>query len=660
MSAGVRVIAISFCICVGLLAGSIRAQAPLPPVEDQKAEARHKRTEAERLSREARELGREYLELLHELQEVMADYNRYLSKAQVAQTTQQRKELETLMKKLQQGAYLRDMTALETDLAATQEELMAQEAALKALKGDDDRKVYALTRNLQRSLEAINIQLESELGDRFEGEEELRRELRVLFQEAAEGGQTDPEKLREVYIGLIDDSGHLRVVIPEFDFDFSLDLQELEELEQFGDWFDSSAVVVPSPPSSVWSTSVTAPPAPGQPPHIVIGGRNIIFTGNTGETQVVKEFSDSLQVGRDRSIITVSNPNGDLRLTGWDRQVILVRSEIGVSASTPAVAERLAEKVRLQLRKEGTGYAVGYTMPSLSDPQQQVSSTFLEVMVPRGNPVNVTSSFGDITVTGLQNSLTVAANHAPLEVADVVGAVAVTAMMAPVEISDVQGAVSVTNRHAPITIIDCGGPLAVTNEYSPIELTACEGDGSVRNTGQITISNHTGDLVVDNSNGPVRIDRSEGNFRVYNSFGLVQVDGIEGSVTLGNSHAPIIISDITGRVRADNASAPLQLSYFTGPIELSNSNGPIMVEFSSDATGASTIKSTGSVVNISLEPEMDLLLRATAVGGDIQSAFPLRVSTSGATKTGELSLGRAKSSLTVTGTGSQILVSEGK
>jgi hypothetical protein len=57
-----------------------------------------------------------------------------------------------------------------------------------------------------------------------------------------------------------------------------------------------------------------------------------------------------------------------------------------------------------------------------------------------------------------------------------------------------------------------------------------------------------------------------------------------------------------------------------------------------------------------LSPHSNLLLTATAVGGDIQSYFPVEIEESGLTKTAELSLGNAKTSLTISGSNSNIII----
>lgn len=651
-------------------AGSVAAQAPLPPPsvdERERDESREdkEREELARLSREAKELGREYLELLNELKDVMKDYNRYLAEAAIKRRAEARnqagetsideiaaeqKEFQQLMEKLAAGAYLQNAAQLETDLARTRAELQAQREQLKA-----NRKAYALAANLQRSLEAINIQLESELSGLNFAEEGLPKELAIYFRRASQEGQVDPEKLQQVYIRLFDQGEKFQVTVPDFDFTFDFDVSDLARLEKLDSIFgDSMVFMVPNahPPRS----SRAKPPKP--PKSIVVGGRDIVFTGAGGETEVVKGYSDSIRVSSRQALITVTNPNGEMHLTAWDRDMILVRAEIVLGADSKQSAEALAERVKLQLERSGDGYLVGYAMPELTDTREKVANRMLRVMVPQGNPITLTSPFGEVDLRDLQNDLTVTAQHAEVVGREIVGDMMITCEMGAIELADIEGDIKIVARHTPVELSDCEGDIEISNEFAPVELADCEGNATIRNSGGVKVTYHDGDVTVENSNGQVFVEHSEGNYQLTNQHQLMQVAYIEGSVMAANSHAPLMISDITGRIKADNVYAPIEAKYFSGPIDLTNSNGPIIVNLTGKQTGPSVIQATGGLINLTLQPDIDLLVRATAVEGMIESTFPITVRDGGTTKTAELSLGKGTPELTVTGTRTRILLVE--
>ncbi len=58
------------------------------------------------------------------------------------------------------------------------------------------------------------------------------------------------------------------------------------------------------------------------------------------------------------------------------------------------------------------------------------------------------------------------------------------------------------------------------------------------------------------------------------------------------------------------------------------------------------------------EPGIDLLMRATAVDGKIESSYPLSLKQAGTTTVAELALGKARPELTITGTRTRIVVGE--
>ncbi|HQL23423.1 MAG: hypothetical protein QUT27_06865 [candidate division Zixibacteria bacterium] len=655
------------CVLMGGFspAGPVWAQAPLPPPppagdrhQDRAEDAR--REELQRLSREVRDLGREYLELLNELKEVMKDYNRYLAEAAVksrsagrsgqtaaSTVTAEQKELQVLMERLAAGAYLKNALQLEGDLSRVRAALDSQREAVRA-----DRRAYALSENLGRSLEAITIQLESELADLPSENDGLPPELYFCFQQASDSGQVDAEKLRQVYVRLLGRDGNVQVAVPDFDFTFDFDPAQLAKLEYLDSLFgDSMCAVIPQ----VYVASAK-PPAPPRTP-VVVGDRNIVFTGAGGKTEVVREYGDSLRVAS-RAPITITNPNGDLRLIGWDRELLLVRGEITLGADSRKAAEALAEEVRLRLERSGSGYEVGYLMPELRDTRQKAANRTLTVMVPQDNPLIVTSPFGSVVLESLENDVMLTTEHADVTGSDIVGRVGLTCQMGSVRLTGVEGHIAITARRTPVELQGCDGEVTIDNEYASVQLAECAGPVDIRNSGQVRISYHQGDISVDNSNGQVEVQHSEGNCRLTSRYQPMQIAYVKGSVTAENSHAPIVISDITGRIEAGNSFAPIQATDFSGPISLTNSNGPITVSVSGPLQGPSAIRSTGGVINLTLEPGIDLLMRATAVDGKIESSYPLSLKQAGTTTVAELALGKARPELTITGTRTRIVVGE--
>ncbi len=634
-----------------LFSGMLTAQTPLPPVEDISQEQQERRAADEHLSREARQLGREYLDVLRELHEIIADYSRYLADTDNEEITQQQRELKALMVHLSSGKYLRDLKTLPKDLASVKTELRQAE---KQLRGED-REAYVITVNLRRSLQSLNNVLDSDLMSPNVEKAKMRTEIAECLEQAVKGNRVDVQKLQQVYMQMYSDRENFDVFIPDFDFDFAYRF----EVDSLGD--SKFVYSYTSPDTDSESVGVwvhTLPPRPPAPPRITVGNKSVVVTERSGDTRVVREFIDSIGFDSRKKQIVINNPSGDMRLEGWDKNQIMVRAEIGVSADKSDKAAKIADKIQLILQAENNRVVVGYELPSLNDPRVNIRNGTFFVMVPRSNPTSVTSSFGNVVATGLKNDVTMTLHHAPLKAESIAGDLSVTSNMGKVAISDVKGSISVTNRHAPIVVNGSQGLINISNEFERVTLGHNTGTVSIQNSGEVRVEHHTGDVTITNTNGAVWVVHSDGNFRLKNTFQPIHLEYLSGTIEAGNSHAPILASDIQGRFQATNVYAPIRASYFTGPIDFSSNNGQVFVDLNNELNGPSVIQATSSVINLRLEPGLNLLLRASTNGGDIQSTFPLDISSTGTTKSVELALGTAVHNLTVSGTKTKIIVIE--
>ena len=634
---------------VCLVGGPILAQAPLPPTDEIKEKQRERTETVRQLSREAKELGREYLEVVAELQEVLADYSRSLQREDGQALAEQQAKLQAVVAALARGSYLNNFEKLSADLEQVEQALDRRSSEV------DSRQLTNLARNFRRDLRAIKITLESEIIDEYRNQAVAREEMEECLAQAAQNGRINAEKLSQLYVKLIGESGKLNVHMPQVElaFDFAFDTL-----------FDSVWVMHDGDGTGkggVWVSSAPKPPSPPSVPslpRVVVGDRNIVVTERSGDTKVVREFGDSLRVEGSSETIEITNPNGQFRLIGWDRELVTARAEVAVQSKDAEKASAVAEQIRLEIEREGGVIKVNYVMPRLNDPRIAVSSRQLEVFVPRGNPILATSSFGGIELTDLQNDIVLRSKHSTVLANEIEGRVEIRAYMGNVAVDDVSGTLMVSNHHSPVQITSCEGAITVTNEFDLVSVGYSRGPTKIQNSGEVRVVYHDGEVTVRNRNGQVWVQHSQGGFDIENEFQPVHLEYLEGDIVVTNRYAPIFASDIAGGLRAKNMVAPIKASYFSGPIHFDNDNGPVVVEVTDDLLGSSDISTNSGTVTVTLEPTVNLFLRASTTGGEIQSTFPMTMTSSGGTRTGELSLGNGRNKLTVTGKGTKIFVNE--
>jgi len=634
---------------LGFLAGIAGAQTALPPTED--VDRQHQKKQIE-LSREARELGQEYLEILQELGDITADYSRYLAEINSPAVADQQRELKLLATHLAKGSYLQSIGQLSKDIESVRKELATGMEALRA----DNRKAYSITRNLDRNLEALDCMLEATIFERERAQDELTEKLDVYLSLPRDEkfSRLDAEKLRKLAVILHSNDTEFTITIPDYDFDFNFDVADLSELGELYLAFDSLDFHDHEP--LLVSTVEPAPPAPPAPPAGVTGTRNFYYTGKSGATRVVREFADSIPVPSDKIPIIIRNPIGAVRLHTGDRGLLTARSETQISADQSEKARKVAQQVQFSVTSDGKSIHVDCIIPDLRDPQVSVDNSELDLIIPQGNPIICTMSFGVLTAEHLRNNLSITSKHGEIQLSDIVGDISIVNSMGSVDIEEVKGSLTITNNRSPIMIRDSKGTMTLQNQFELISLEDSRGNVTIQNTGEVLVSGHRGNVVIDNANGLVQVMHSTGDFEVRNSRQPVRVEYVDGKVHLDNDRAPITVSDISGYLKVANQFAPIQASNLSGPVELYNLKGTTFLSVSHDLAEGSTIQSTAGVIRVTLEPSLNLLVRASTTGGKIQGAWPMTIATSGQTRSTELILGKATSTMTITGENASIIL----
>ena len=380
------------------------------------------------------------------------------------------------------------------------------------------------------------------------------------------------------------------------------------------------------------------------------------FILRSGVPGVVREFVDSILVSSSSQPIYISNPIGDLKVTGWARKEVIVLSTIELSADSRTKAREQARQIALQVYPKDDRIHVELIVPNLTDPQTKVVNCALEVKAPENNPLVCSSSFGSVSIRRMNNDVMLTASYSQVEVDGVDGRTEIVNAMGKVELSRITGPIKVTNSYGPIEISRCHGDMEIENSFSSIDLSHCEGDVVIRNSGDVDIMRHSGTIQIENKNGRVEVTKLDGDLTIRNSFQSLSIEDIFGSAEVKNANGNIEAKNVTGVFSAYNSFGCIYGDLLYGPIHLASHNGSIDVTLVEKLAGPSTIDASFATVKLFLSPRSDLLLTATAVGGDIQSYFPVDIEESGLTKTAELSLGDAKTSLTISGSNSNIII----
>ncbi|MEW6052056.1 MAG: DUF4097 family beta strand repeat-containing protein [Candidatus Zixiibacteriota bacterium] len=615
-----------------LLANLAAAQTALPPnIENSKPQNK----KAIVLSRESRELAEEYADLLEELRDLTADYQEYLEEYNDKILRQYQDQLSALAGRIDNGTYASEPEQLSADLLKSETELQKLETEIQESKTVYPVKLFYLVRGLRREMSSTRRLLLDEMEQKLVShnvqlaaiEEYVRSVLegiQVRWETAPDGStiyyvQSDPSAPRpRVYA---------KVVLTE-------DSTKAPEHPEVG-----FAVPEPPTPPDVDYAPVGTPLAPGEV------GQSKLLTAN-------------VTVDSDRLPIAIFSRMGDVEVQGSEGQQIAAELSIEVSGESRTVEKKFLAGTRLEVTSSDKGYDIRATIPSDRSRSLRVLNSRLVVSVPARNYVVCENSYGNVTITELQNGVRVKGSYSSLDISEIKGGVTAATTMGAASIYEASGPISIKTAYAPVTVATIRGDVTIENAYGTVVVSDCRGKATITNSGQVSISDHVGDVKITNTLGPVEIADISGNVRASNAFQPVSIHNVDGSVTVENSNSAIQLSEIGGMLSASNKFGQIMAEDLRGPVNLVNQNGNVIVALDRALGGTSSIRTTFGNINVSVPSTADLFVDARTVFGDIRSFMPLKVIGQGTSKAAVLTIGKGGDSLLLVGSNSSIVIDE--
>lgn len=601
------------------------AQSTLPPEE--LIEGGHKKVTIT-LSQDALRLADDYLDVLQQLETLTHSYTGFFQTLQSKLSADEQQSLNLISVKLEEGSYVENLDGLQADVTGLLQALAARENELK----DNDERVYRLSRSLRQELEALRGFLQEDVVIRLQQNRKMSQSIRAYLRERE--GANSAEVSTEQH-------GNVITVIVNYP-DTTIQYRHPTDKKAF-----------------VSINENFSPPSVPHPPMITIN-RDLRFVHKRGGIGVVRELVDSISVTSNLEPIHITNPIGDMEISGWDQGKVLVHSEIELSAGSRERVKELSQQIELQLCPKDDGICAELVLPNITDPQIKILNCTFQISAPKNNPLVVHNSFGDVMIREIHNDVNLNASNSRVTMKDINGHTEVVNSMGKVDLSNVTGFIRVTNSFGPVKVSRCSGDMEIENSFSSISLTRCEGNAVIRSSGHVEILRHSGSILIGNTNGEVVVTELDGDLTAQNSYQLLSLQDIFGSAKVENANGAIEAKNIHGEFSANNSFGPIYASLLTGPIHFACQNGIINLTVRSGLKGPSSISSSFGAVKLVVSPDSDVLFIATTVGGDIQSHFPMAIEEEGATKTAKFSFGEGKNSFTVSGNNSTIIISEAR
>ncbi|MCX6835108.1 MAG: hypothetical protein NTW07_08245 [candidate division Zixibacteria bacterium] len=588
----------------------------------------------------SRDIAQEYLDILESLQDVIDDYANYMTATSADAVAHRVEGVERIQRKLEQKAYVDNPEALLEDLNSAINDIKAIETAHRVKFNSNSPSCCRLGRSLRKEL-VIIAELVEDYSEK-QSDRVLKRDETKKYLEAASKYLAALKQAK----GSAKMTGEIRQALEALralgldDF-IVLDPDELDVPE------------VPDVPEILELPETPEPIKPPKPPLIIFSPRTGKDAGKRGAQH---EAHGQISVSNSSFPIVVENPSGDVYISGTSDKTVTANLSFEVSASTHAKEQEYIERTLLVVEKESNQYTVRIDLPRLSDHRTELLNCVLEVSVPRANPIDCQSAFGQVAITDISGKVSVSSSNSQVTVERASGGASVSNSMGPVEMLDINGDLEVKNSYAPVSITSCTGTMLLENQYSSITLSRTEGRVDIGNTGQIEIVDHTGNIVIENLYGAVDADNIRGDVIVKSGYQPIRIKDISGSAELENQYAEISAKQVGGSVSITNQYAPIFVESSDGPVDLSNYYSNINIDLARGFLGGSTISNTEGSVNVTVVQQPNLVIAAYAERGNISSSLPLSVKTRGDSKSGELVLGEGGDRLEITTSGGAIII----
>ncbi|UCC44658.1 MAG: hypothetical protein JSU65_01645 [Candidatus Zixiibacteriota bacterium] len=601
-----------------------------------------------------KDLADEYLTILEELQMIIEDYAEYYSELEVKERKLHPISFGKLKRGLKSGRYTESHDVLKGDLTEFIKELSVLEEKTVSGRGENNKAWRRLVRNLAREMSML-VDFIADYQNRIETNDIYLVALQEYLDKASKERriviQIETSKIDELLEQLEDLEGIESLAVE----DLLEELQAVEELKAL-------KLVVPSVPE--------IPLVPGVPlssyPPKKLPRVPDIYVGEDGEVTVGlrkrgygRELSATATVSDDETPITIIHPSGNVLVGGWNRDVILAKLQLEVSADKRSKEEKFAESAELQIKRLAKGYIVNVRVPKISDPDIKLLSSVLSIRLPMNNPVECRNSFGQLVVADMSGGLRTFGENSEVYVSNVTGSVTAQNSSGPMTFSSVVGNIDALNNNGIIYAVNCSGKLEFKNEYAPIALVGCEGSTRIGNIGVVTVQDHLGDVIIDNSRGHVAVEDLEGNLEASNLHHPLRAWRISGSAQLSNLSADIDIRGIKGSLTVINKHGQITGEDLNGPLKINSYDGDVTVKLNHRLGGPSTITADNSTVLLSVRDRADVLLLASTKGGTIKSSLPVDRSAEKGIETAVLKFGRGSDSLEVSGQNASIHINPG-
>ncbi len=282
--------------------------------------------------------------------------------------------------------------------------------------------------------------------------------------------------------------------------------------------------------------------------------------------------------------VSIQNPRGDVTITPSTDGKIHLRAHQTVHSTSDKEADKLFDQVKPDISTTGSAAVINV-------PSRDGARVDLILELPEKSLATINAGRGDVTVEGLQNNVDVNDGHGDVKLDSIGGDVHARVNHGDVSAHQVEGHAFVDGHADDVTLSEVKGQVVLDGEF--FGATHLEQVGS-------TIHFHT-----------TRTD--------------LDIPRMGGDLTMDSSD--LSANQLTGPVRIVTRSKNIDLSQVTGDTHIENSDGDVTVGTLAPLGNLQIGNRTGSVTVTVPENASFAVTASTTEDDDLETDFPLEVTT---------------------------------
>src|ERR1700733_1268523 len=280
--------------------------------------------------------------------------------------------------------------------------------------------------------------------------------------------------------------------------------------------------------------------------------------------------------------ITVRSTRGDISVRTSDDPEIRVSGKKNVRAWSDSEASQLADRVSVEVVKNGDGYEIHPSGSNIGDSRLGFN---MEIVVPKKSQLTVRNEKGDVGVS------------------DIGGPVAIDNHDGDVDIRNTTGDVTIDMRHGDVKVSDTKGDIKLAGKGGEVDVTGASGG-----------------LTVDGEfYGPIRVDKIAKGVRYISQRSDLTLSQLSGHLEMGSGN--LEITDAPGNLQLRTNRYDVDVENVGGKATIDNRDGSVELRFSSQPKDDIDITNANAVISLSLPASSSFEITADCHSCDIDSDF---------------------------------------